>query len=325
MDESSRELTAFSTIEDHYEYLVMPFGLCNAAQTFQRMINTALRAAIGTICYVYMDDIVIFSKSFEQHIVDLQKVIDLLRSANLTLKLTKCKFACNKIEILGHLVDANGIYPQQNKLEAIKKLPAPQSIEEVRRTLGLMGYYRKFMPRFAELAAPLSNLTRKNANFKWEIEQQNSFEAMKKELLDSPGVAHYIPNLPLLLKTDASKVGVAGILLQQQNDDWRIIACVSRRLSNSEISYTITELEALAILFSLDKLRPYVYGQLVTVVVDHCALCQLMKGRKLNSRLTRWSLSLQEYNLNIIYKSGAKHVDVDCLSRAITESNESEC
>lgn len=195
-------------------------------------------------------------------------------------------------------------------------LPRPFDVKGVRRLLGMFGYYRKFIPNFSSIAEPISRLTRQSIKFDWNIEQERALAKLKDALKEDVLLYHYNHNDPLMLKTDASKSGVAGMLYQSQGGEWRLIACCSRRVSKAEENYGISDLEGLAIVYSLNKLRPYVLGKKVKLLTDHCALCILKRGKPNSARLNRWAILLSEYDLEIVYTSGALHQDVDCLSRA---------
>lgn len=180
----------------------------------------------------------------------------------------------------------------------------------------MSGYYRKFVQNFAILAEPLNNLTRKNVNFVWEERQQKAYDAIIQELGKNACLAHFNHRDPLMLKTDASKLGVAGILLQQQKGDWKIITCCSRRLSTCESNYGITDLEGLALIYCLQKLRNFLLGKHFEIFVDHCALCVLNKRMPNSARLRRWAIIISEFDFEIKYTKGGLHKDVDCLSRS---------
>lgn len=315
MEPESQEYTAFSTIEGQYQFIKMPFGLSNAAASFQKMINVCLSGALGHQIHAYLDDIIIMSGTWADHIKNIQLVLSRLAEAGLTIKLKKCTFAQEKANILGHTVDATGTRPQKDKLDAIRKLRAPTNVDEVRRVLGLVGYYRKFVTNFAQLAGPLTDLTRKDVKWSWTNIHERSFKDLIDALLNSKAIAHFRQGLPVRIKTDASLKGLSGILLQKQDEEWRVVATTSRRLARAEENYSITELEGAAMIHSLNKFRPYIFGRPVEVIVDHCALCALSRTKPLTGRLARWALAISEYQLDIKYQSGELHADADCLSR----------
>lgn len=315
MDEESRQYTAFSTYDNHYEFLRMPMGLSNAAASFSKLMSTVMSGLVGQAVHIYLDDLIIMSRTWKEHIQNIANVLKKIKDANLTVKLAKCKFAFDEAEILGHVLSKDGIKPQPNKLASIERLPPPANVEEVRQVLGMTGYYRKFVPTFAAITGPMADLTRKDVPFKWTIEEQESFDQLKKALLSSKAIAYFRQNGPVIIKTDASRKGLAGILLQHQDGEWRIVATTSRRVSRSEENFNVTELEGAALIEALQKFRPYVYGRRVKIIVDHCALCALAREKPLQGRLARWAIFLSSYDIEIEYKSGKQHADVDCLSR----------
>jgi len=180
----------------------------------------------------------------------------------------------------------------------------------------MFSYYRKFIPKFAILAEPLTKLTRKNVKFEWGEEQEKAFRTIIDEMLKNATLSHFNHTDPIMVKTDASKQGVAGMLLQCQKDEWKIITCCSRRLSRSEENYGITDLEGLAIIYTVSKLRPYLLGKHFKILTDHCALCVLNKRMPQSARLRRWAIILSEFDFEIVYTKGDLHKDIDCLSRA---------
>lgn len=198
------------------------------------MINAALSGLKGLNLQIFIDDICIASDSWDEHLKIIDKVLDKLIEANLTLRGEKCIFGSDEIVFLGHLINKNGIQQDPNKNSAILSMSAPQDKNGIRRFLGMAGYYRKFVPGFAIISEPLTRLTRKSCYFNWGEEQESAFNKLKQELSKNAILAHYNHQDPLMLKTDASKAGIAGLLLQQQNGEWKIVTCCSRRLSTSE-------------------------------------------------------------------------------------------
>lgn len=248
MDEDSRQYTAFSTYNNLYEFLRMPFGLANAAASFSKLMSTVMSGLVGQAVHIYLDDLIIMSRTWQEHIENIRSVLEKIREANLTIKLAKCRFAFEEAEILGHVLSSQGIKPQPNKIASIERLPPPSNVTEVKELLGMAGYYRKFVPTFAAVTAPLSDLTRKDVEFRWGDEEQESFDNLKRELMNSKAIAYFQQTGPVIIKTDASKKGLAGILLQLQDDEWRIVATASRRLCRSEENFGITELEGAALI-----------------------------------------------------------------------------
>jgi hypothetical protein len=316
MDPKDAEKTAFMTPDGLYQFKVMPFGLCNAPATFERFMDHVLRGLKWYICLCYLDDILVFSASFKEHLVRLRKVLCALQNAGLQLNSKKCLFGARRVKVLGHIVDAEGIRPDSEKTEAVAKFPVPRNVKELQSFLGLSSYFRRFISHFADRAQPLYRLTIKDATFTWEESEQAAFDDLKRALLNDPVLAHFNQDATTELHTDASSFGLGAVLLQSNEVGVRRpIAYASRTLTSAERNYSTSERECLAIVWAVQKFRPYLYGKQFDVITDHHSLCWLANMKDPVGRLARWSLRLQEYDMNIIYKSGQKHTDADGLSR----------
>ncbi|UYV81241.1 hypothetical protein LAZ67_20000442, partial [Cordylochernes scorpioides] len=315
VDEADREKTAFITPDGLYEFLVMPFGLCNAPATFERMMDKILKGLKWTMALCYLDDIVVYSKSFNEHLHRLEIILQCLDKAELCLNPKKCLSGTKRIRVFGQLVDSKGIYPDPEKIEAIAKFPTPKSITDVRSFIDLCSYYRRFIEYFVEKAAPLHEVLKKDNKFTWNSDQQDAFDSLKKALMSEPVLAYFEEQLPTELHTDASGYGIGAVLVQINDGKERPVGYASRTLSKAEKNYSTTERECLAAIWAINKFRPYLFGREFVIVTDHHALCWLSNLKDPTGRLARWALKLQEYNVTVVYKSGRKHQDADCLSR----------
>ncbi|UYV71040.1 hypothetical protein LAZ67_8001511, partial [Cordylochernes scorpioides] len=288
IDEEDREKTAFITPDGLYEFRVMPFGLCNAPATFERMMDKLLAGLKWTICLCFLDDIIVYATSFKEHIERLGKVLRCIQQAGLCINHEKCRFGSREIKVLGHLVTESGIRPDPDKIEAITNFPTPKTTTEVRSFMGLCSYYRRFVKDFANKAKPLHDLLRNNVKFFWSNEQEQSFQILKSALTTDPVLGHFKEDAETLVHTDASGYGVGA-----------------------------------AVVWAIYKFRPYLFGKHFTVVSDHHSLCWLANVKDPSGRLARWALRLQEFDISMVYKNGKRHQDADCLSRSpLPQSNE---
>ncbi|GFX55818.1 retrovirus-related Pol polyprotein from transposon 297 [Trichonephila clavipes] len=314
IDEADREKTAFITPEGLYEFKVLPFGLCNAPATFERIMDNLLRHFKWTMCLCYLDDIIVFSETFEDHLIRLRLVLKCLQEAGIKLNSKKCLFAAQEVKILGHLVSSNGVRPDPDKIKAVRNFPTPKNIHDIRSFLGLCSYFRRFIKGFCYLAEPLHSLLKSGVEFHWGPEEVEAFHSLKKALTSDPVLGMYDERASTEIHTDTSGYGIGAVLVQIQNNVEKVIAYASRTLTKAETNYSTTERECLAIVWATNNFRPYIFGKHFTVVTDHQYLCWLMNLKDPSGRLARWALRLQEHDFDVKYKTG-KHSDADALSR----------
>ena len=322
--EEHRERTGFTVPSGHYEFNRLPFGLSNSPSNFQRLMDVVLKNLVGTECYVFIDDLIIFSSTAEEHALRLENVLRRLDEANLQLHPGKCVFAQPKVQYLGYVLSERGISASPDKVKAVREYPTPKTVKDVRAFLGLASFYRRLVQNFAEVAKPLTILTRKNREFTWGPEQQQAFQSMKDKLCTTHVLAYPNFKLPFILTTDASMTAVGAILSQVQDGAERPTAYASRQLNKAEQAYSATEVEMLALVWATKYFRCYTYGKQFLVRTDHSALTYLRKFADHNSRLLRWSLRLSELDFVVEHRAGSKIGHVDALSRhvgAITHPN----
>ena len=312
--EEDKEKTAFGTASGVFEYNQMPYGLSSSPAVFQNCMNAVL-GDIRHFALAFVDDIIVFSETFEDHLKHLQEVFDRLRKANLKLKISKCDFVKKELNYLGHIISDDGISVDPEKVSAIKNLMPPKNVRDVRSLLGMMSYYRKFVPNFSKIAKPLTALTKKNAHFKWSPEAQAAFDYLKASLLQAPILAFPDISKPFKLYTDASLYAMGAVLMQEQDGADRVIQYVSHQFSEQKQKWPTIEREAFAIVYSLEKLRPILIGTDVTVFTDHKPLKHLFTSEMKNPRIQRWAIILGEYGCKIEYISGSKNLAADLMSR----------
>ena len=308
------EKTAFITSEGLFEFVVMPFGLCNAPATYQRLMNQLLGGLTWQCSNVYIDDIIVYSATFEDHLRHLREVLGRLRAAGMLLKRKKCLIAQSQVAYLGHVVSAVGISPDPAKVAKLKSFPAPTDKKELRSFLGLAGYYRRFVKHYARKAAPLFELLRGDVPFVWEDAQRTSFEEILNSVKNDAVLQHPRFDLPFLLDTDASDSGLGAVLSQVIDGVERPIAFASRRLQPAERKWAIREKEALAIIWGLETYRHFLLGAKFVVRTDHSSLTVLQAAK--TGRLARWAIRLGEFgDFGIAHRAGCKHSNVDALTR----------
>ena len=307
--------TAFLVPSGLYEFLRMPFGLTAAPAIFQKTMDKVL-AGLGIFAKVFIDDIVVWSKTPEEHALHLKQVFERLRSAGLQLKTSKCHFGLDEVELLGHSVSAKGVRPLESRVEAIKNLGPPDSVKPLRSFLGMASYYRSHIPHFSDVALPLTELTKAKAPFIWGPEQQKAFDALKNALVKAPILAHPNVNKPYILYTDASNAAVGAILVQKDDEGVeRVICYVSNKLAGPQLRWSTIEKEAYAIVNALKRLHAYLWGAKFEIHTDHSPLRSLFQSEIKSSKLARWSIQIQEFGAPILYCEGKRNFRADFLSR----------
>ncbi|GET58727.1 enzymatic polyprotein, putative [Rhizophagus irregularis DAOM 181602=DAOM 197198] len=296
MREEDKEKTAFVCSKGLFEYNVMPFGLTNAPATFQRLMDEILEEYINDFVVVYIDDIMIYSENLKDHMEHVEK----------------------NIEFLGHIVGNDGLRPDDKKIEKIKEMKVPTTVKEVRSFLGLCSYYRKFVKNFSKIARPISDLRKKGVPFIWGREQQEAFEKLKEKLIQYPILRHPDWKKEFLLVTDASGKGLGAVLSQKDEKGKEVVLVyASRSLLPAEENYPITELECLGIVWGIQHFHKYLIDRKFKVITDHSALKGLMNAKIPKGKRARWVMELQQYNFEVIHRSGKENTNADALSRLL--------
>jgi transposase InsO family protein len=320
MEKDAREKTAFVTHKGLFEFNVMPFGLTNAPATFQRLMDIVLAGLKWQCCLVYIDDIVIYSPTFEQHLIDLKNVFQALKVANLTLKANKCQFCREEMSYLGHIITQNGIKPDPGLVKSVTKFPEPRKVKDVQSFLGLTGYYRRFIKDYAKIAEPLlrqlRSAQRSNHHLKWTRDCALAMETLKERLTNSPIMNTPNFNYPFILELDACEYGLGGVLSQEYEGKKYVIAYASRTLSTPERRYGATEREGLAIVWATKHFRPYLEGHNIFIRSDCKALEWMRTAKDVTGRLARWAMQLSSFQIEEIkYRPGKSNANADSLSR----------
>ena len=318
VEENAKPYTAFLTPAGLFQFCMMPFGLVNAPATFSRMMRRVLQGLKKTDNFI--DDILIHSQTWDEHISSIRSLLERLRAVGLTAKPSKCEVGCQSLQFLGHVIGKGMLQPQCNKITQIRDAKPPCTKKELRSFLGFVGYYRRFIPNFAALASPLTDLTKAKLpnRIEWGDSQEESFKTLKAHLASSPILQ--LPNCdkPFCLRTDASNAGIGAVLLQDKDEtgDKFPVSYASRKLLPREKSYATVEKEALAIVWGIQKYEPYLYGREFVLQTDHQALTYLHRAKQTNARIMRWALTLQPYRFRVESIKSSQNVGADFLSRA---------
>ena len=323
LGKSSRAKTVFVMPFGKYEFLMVPFGLAQAPAYFQLLMNKVLKGLKFTM--MYLDDIIIFSQDELQHLQHIEIVFSHLWEAGLKMKRSKCDFFKSEIHYLGHLISPEGISPLPNKLDSIRHMPVPNSAKEIKQFLGLTGYYRKFVPRFADISRPLTTLTKKDMKFEWTSACQKSFELLKEALFGEPVLKYADTSKLYALYTDASKFGWAGVLTQphtmtidgKSTTTDHPVAFVSGLFRGSQLNWAALMKEAFAIYMSVKKLSFYLTDAEILLRSDHKPLEKFLLKNTLNSKVNNWAMELEAFNIQFDYIKGSNNILADTLSHLI--------
>lgn len=308
--------TAFRVHNGHYEFLVMPFGLTGAPASFQGTMNTIFQAEIRRYVLVFVDDILIYSPTLEEHIQHIQHVFDTLQKNNFFVKLSKCSFAQQKLEYLGHIIGKDGVATDDKKIEEVKNWPTPKTLKQVRSFLGLAGYYRRFIRNYGLMSKPLTDLLKKNSTFKWTPTTAQAFEAVKQALISAPVLQ--LPNFSkqFIIETDASHTGIGAVLMQEGHP----IAFLSKALCSKSQAMSAYEKECLAVLMAVDRWRSYLQHHEFIIRTDHQSLAHLSEQRLTTSVQHKAFVKLMGLQYKIQYKKGTLNQAADALSRKHAET-----
>ena len=325
MSLDAQRKAAFVTNEGLFQFRVMPFGLCNAPATFERLMDRVLCGMRWSRCLVYLDDVISFGKSVPEAIGRLEEVLARLSDFGLQLKAKKCTFMQTEVVFLGHIVGRTGLACDPDKLSAVRDWHEPTKLKGVRQFIGFVGYYRRFVKDFAKLADPLVSLTRKGAPFVWGRDQQDSFDSLKACLLCAPILGFPTEGDRFVLDTDASLFAIGGVLSQIQNKEEVVIAYASRSLRLSQRRYCTTRREMLAAVVMCTHFRSYLRGSTFTLRTDHSSLRWLQKFKNEDGMLARWFLLLGQFSVTLEYRPGALHNNADGMSRQCGQCKRPDC
>lgn len=321
LDSESRPKTAFNIPgRGMWQFKVVPFGLTTSAQAMQRLMDYLFNEE-GE--FIYIDDIIIVSKTFSDHIQALNRVFNKLKNAGLTVNIEKCNFCRPSLKYLGYVVDRYGLRTDIEKISCIANYDLPTNLKELRRFIGMTSYYRRFIKSFAHIAAPLNDLTKsKSKIIKWNDKAIEAFDNLKTAMIQAPVLATPDFEKPFIVQCDASDLAISGVLVQKdpETNEEKPIAFASRKLRGAELNYTTTEKECLAVIFSIEKFKQYIEGLQFEVITDHSALLWLLKQQDLKGRLARWVLLIQQYDFDIKHIKGKNNVVPDAISRFPVEN-----
>uniref|UniRef100_A0A8C1NZE8 Gypsy retrotransposon integrase-like protein 1 n=1 Tax=Cyprinus carpio TaxID=7962 RepID=A0A8C1NZE8_CYPCA len=317
--------TAFNTPRGHFEYCVMPFGLTNSPAVFQALVNDVLRDMVDLFIYVYLDDILIFSSSLQEHVQHVRRVLLRLLENGLFVKAEKCVFHAQSVSFLGHIISTEGVRMDPEKVKAVVNWPSPESRKALQRFLGFANFYRRFIRNFSQLAAPLTALTSPSLTFRWSNAAEAAFAKLKSCFVSAPILVTPDRSRQFIVEVDASEVGVGAVLSQRASSDGKVHPCAyySHRLSPAEVNYDIGNRELLAVKLALEEWRHWLEGSGVPFIVwtDHKNLEYIRTAKRLNSRQARWALFFGRFDFTLSYRPGSKNIKPDALSRLFERSD----
>lgn len=322
--EECKHVTAFCTDWNLFEFNRVPFGLATGAAVLSRLIDNVLGELKLSCVFNYLDDLVVYSKTFEDHLQHLGLVFEKLLAAGLTVKPSKVTLAQRQVSFLGHIVSGHSVQIDQQRTEALRNLPPPKDKKGIAKFIGMANYFRRFVPNFAQLAAPLNLLRRKKAQFDWGDAQQAAFDAIKTAITNPPTLG--VPNFDkrFVVQTDASNSGLSAVLLQEEDEGRRPLAYASRRLNEAELRYSVYECEALAVLFALEKFRFYLEHREFDLETDNQALSWVLARPRKTGRIARWAVRISAFQFRVKHIRGTENSLADILSRMFTEEQSAE-
>ncbi|XP_055687229.1 uncharacterized protein LOC129792342 [Lutzomyia longipalpis] len=323
LDPQDQQKTAFALPgRKLYCFQRTPFGLVNSPMTMARLMSLVLGHDLEPFVYYYLDDVLVVTPDFETHVRMLGEVAKRLKAANLTINLAKSKFCVPELSFLGLTISSEGISTNTEKIDAIIQLTPPRTVKGLRQVIGMMSWYRKFIPNFSTTILPLTNLLKgKPKTIEWSPEADRALEDLKRALISAPILATADYSKPFRVKTDSSDFGCGGVLVQGEDDKERVIAYMSRKFTAAEKNYTTTEQELLGVLYSIEKFRQYLVGARFVVETDHSALQWLLRQKEARGRLARWILRLQEFDFEVRHRPGRENIVPDALSRCFDISS----
>lgn len=322
LEEDSIRYTSFVTPDGQFEFLMVPFGLCNSSAVFQRHIRTVFRKlTIQDVVLIYLDDLIIPARDEREYLRKLKQVLEMASDYGLRINWRKCNLLVRRVEYLGHIVEEGTVRSFERKVTTVARFPRPTSIKMIQSFLGMTGYFRKFVPQYALIARPLSQLLRNGVRFVFGADQEQTFEQLKIRLVKDSVLKLYKVNVETELHTDASKCGLGAILLQKDAEDGQLypIYYASWKTSETEEKYNSYELEVLAVVKTLQKFRMYLLGVSFRIVTDCKVFVQTMSKKDTCIRVARWALRLEEFEYTVEHRSSTSMRHVDALNRNLVE------